>query len=80
MNSKNSVPDIYYRYFVYSAQEEERIRKYHGNKAELGKVIVKGISKKYTSIVTDMSQSASDSIIVTQGDIRKIRYTPLSKS
>lgn len=79
MVGKNSIPAIYYRYFVYSTQEEERIRKYHGHKAELGTVMVKGIPKKYTSIITDMSQSASDSIIVTQGDIRKIRYTPLSK-
>ena len=77
--NQDSIPSMYYRYFVYSAQEEELKRKLHGQNTKFGTVIVRGVSKKYTSIITDMKNSTSDAIIVTQGDIRKIKYTHPSK-
>ena len=70
---------MYYRYFVYSAEEEALRQKVYGNNASFGTVIVRGIPKRYTSIVTDINNSKSDSIVVCKGDIRKIRYTPPSR-
>lgn len=75
----NSTPSMYYRYFVYSAEEEALRQKVYGNNASFGTVIVRGIPKRYTSIVTDINNSKSDSIVVCKGDIRKIRYTPPSR-
>ena len=73
----NSTPSsMYYRYFVYSAEEEALRQKVNGQNASFGTVIVRGIEKRYTSILTDMKDSKADSIIVCKGDIRKIRYTP----
>lgn len=70
---------LYFRYFVYS-QEEEALRiKLFGEDAEFGTVIVHGTPKKYTSIVTDLSNTKSDAIVVTKGDIRKIKYTSPSR-
>ena len=75
----NSTQSMYYRYFVYSAEEEALRQKVYGNNASFGTVIVRGIPKRYTSIVTDINNSKSDSIVVCKGDIRKIRYTPPSR-
>ncbi len=67
---------MYFRYFVYSAEEEELRIKAHGPNADFGTVIVNGIPKKYTSIVASMENAKSDAIIVTKGNIKKIKYIP----
>lgn len=77
MNSTQQ--SMYYRYFVYSAEEEALRQKIHGNNASFGTVIVRGVPKRYTSIVTDMKNSKADSLIICKGDIRKIKYTPPSR-
>lgn len=66
---------IWYRYFIYSQEEEELKKKIDGENASFGSVIVRGIPKRYTSIVIDKNKTKADSIIVTEGDIRKIKYT-----
>ena len=66
---------MYYRYFVYSAEEEDLRNKIHGNNASFGNVIVRGVPKRYTSILTSMDDAKSDAILLIKGDIRKIRYT-----
>lgn len=70
-----AVPSMYNRYFVYSTEEATRFSKIYGNKATLGTVIVRGVPKQYTSIVSDMSTAPVDAIPVISGDIRKIKYT-----
>lgn len=75
----SNVPSMYYRYFMYSAEEETMLSKVHGANMKLGNVIVKGIPKQYTSIVTNPDDSKADAIVVTKGDIRKIKYTALTK-
>jgi hypothetical protein len=70
------VPSLYYRYFVYSSEEEALKIKLHGANAKFGTVIVRGVPKRYTSIVTDVNNAKPDAIVVIKGDIRKIQYTP----
>lgn len=74
------VQSMYYRYFVYSAEEESLRIKLHGQNTSFGSVVVRGVPKKYTSIVTDMANTKPDAIVVAQGDIRKIKYTPPQRS
>jgi hypothetical protein len=74
--NKNTTQSLYYRYFVYSSEEEALRIKLHGNNASFGDVIVRGVPKRYTSIVADIKDSKPDAIIVAKGDIRKIQYTP----
>ena len=71
---------MYYRYFVYSAEEESLKEKIHGLNASFGTVSVRGVPKRYTSIVRHPNEAKADSIIVAKGDIRKIKYTPPQKS
>ena len=75
----NNIPSMYYRYFIYSAEEETMLRKVHGNNLKLGNVIVRGVPKTYTSIVTDPNNTKPDAIVVLKGDIRKIKYTDMVK-
>lgn len=75
----NSTQSMYYRYFVYSAEEEALRQKIHGINASFGTVIVRGVPKRYTSIVTDMNNTRPDSLVVCKGDIRKIKYMPPSR-
>lgn len=70
---------MYYRYFIYSAEEESLKIKVHGANATFGTVTVHGVPKRYTSMVRDPSESKPDAIVVTKGDIRKIKYTPPQK-
>ena len=70
---------MYHRYFVYSAEEEALKQKVHGANAPFGTVSVRGIPKRYTSIVRDPSESKPDAIVLIKGDIRKIKYTPPQK-
>lgn len=72
----SKVNSLYYRYFVYSQEEEAQRIKVHGNNASFGTVIKNGIPKRYTNIVKDVNDAKPDSIVVVQGDIRKIRYNP----
>ena len=51
----------------------------HGESASFGVVIVNGVQKKYTSIVTDPKKSKPDAIVVAKGNIHKIKYIPPSK-
>ena len=67
---------LYYRYFVYSSEEEALRIKFHGNNASFGTVVVRGVPKRYTSIVADLKDTKADAIVVIKGDIRKIKYTP----
>ena len=67
---------LYYRYFVYSSEEEQLRIKLYGNNVSFGSVIVRGVPKRYTSIVADLKDTKADAIVVTKGDIRKIKYTP----
>lgn len=72
---------IYHRYWIYSKTEADRIKKVADGMSgshsyELGKVFTdNGVLKNYTSIVTDVSKIIqADSVIVMQGDIRKVNY------
>ena len=67
---------MYFRYFVYSAEEEALKIKVHGDNATFGTVSVRGIPKRYTSIVRDPNESKPDAIVLIKGDIRTIKYTP----
>lgn len=71
---------MYHRFFVYSAEEEALKEKVHGANASFGTVSVRGVPKRYTSIVRDPSESKSDAIVLIKGDIRKIKYTPPQKT
>ena len=75
----NNIPSMYYRYFIYSADEESMLRKIHGSNLKLGDVIVRGVPKACTSIVTNPNDTKPDSIVIFKGDIRKIKYTPMQK-
>lgn len=72
----DNTQSMYYRYFVFSAEEEAFRQKIHGENATFGEVSVKGTAKRYTSIVKDMADTKPDAIVLIQGDIRKIKYTP----
>ena len=71
---------MYHRYFVYSAEEESLKQKVHGPNATFGTVSVRGVPKRYTSIVRDPNESKPDAIVLIKGDIRKIKYTPPQKT
>lgn len=74
--------DIYHRVFVYSrTQYEQRatLDRKMGRATKLGTVLVNGIPKHYTDILTSMSNCKfSDAIEVVSGDIRKMHYTAAS--
>ena len=71
--------DIYYRYFVFSRTQMEDIKRREdklGRVPRFGKVIVNGVSKEYTDILTDMKKAVyPDTIKITEGNIRKLVYT-----
>lgn len=72
--------NIYERCFVFSREEMDKIvslETSNGRPApKLGTVIVNGVQKQYTSIVTSMDRARySDSICLIKGDIRTIKYT-----
>lgn len=77
MNSTGN--SMYYRYFLYSAEEEALRQKVHGKNVSFGTVSVRGVPKRYTSIVNSMTDAASDAIVLIKGDIRKIKYTTPTK-
>lgn len=71
--------DIYKRYFVFSREQMDKMKSINAKmskKITFGTVIVNGSAKIYTDIVTNMDKCKyADSILVTEGDIRKIKYT-----
>ena len=71
---------MYHRYFVYSAEEEALQIKVHGVNTSFGTVSVRGVPKRYTSIVRDPKDSKPDAIVLISGDIRKIKHTPPQKN
>ena len=75
----NATNSMYYRYFLYSAEEEALRQKIHGKNVSFGTVSVRGVPKRYTSIVTSMEDAKSDAIVLIKGDIRKIKYTTPTK-
>lgn len=71
---------IYTRYFVYSKTQADERKKIEStissSKFKLGKVVVNGVAKDYTDIVTDMSRCRyGDSTLVTKADIRTVKFT-----
>ena len=76
MQNTVSTTGMYYRYFVYSAEEEALKIKVHGPNAKVGTVNVKGVPKRYTSMVASMDNAKADAIVLIKGDIRKIKYNP----
>lgn len=71
---------IYERCFVYSPTQKDDLIKSRQinstNKIKLGTVIVNGVPKDYTDMITDMSKSRySDAILVAKGDIRRMKFT-----
>ena len=69
------IKSLYERYFVYSSEEEALRKKLYGENVQFGTISVNGINKKYTSMVADLKDSKSDSIVVWKGDLRKAKYT-----
>lgn len=73
------VSAMFMRYFVYSAEEEAMRIRIHGQNATFGTVSVRGVDKRYTSIVRDPKDAKSDALVLIKGDIRKIKYVPPQK-
>lgn len=69
------IPSMYFRYFVYSSLEEDRCKRIYGGSYSPGNVMVRGIPKPYTDILTDLDATEPSTIVVIKGDIRKIKYT-----
>ena len=78
-NSSNS---IFHRIWIYSKSEAQQMRKtskdLSSQEMTFGTVITEGgIAKPYTSIILKREDMAyPDSVIVAEGDIRKVHYTP----
>ena len=75
-----AVASLYERCFVFSPTHADELLKLNsqvpGSKFKFGTVVVNGVSKDYTDIVVDMSRVRyPDSILLTRGDIRKIKFT-----
>lgn len=71
--------NIYKRYFVFSKEQMDKIKSINAKMSKritFGTVVVNGSAKIYTDIVTNMDKCKyADSILVTEGDIRRIKYT-----
>lgn len=68
--------DLYNRVFIFSQEQMKQKRKIEGKNTSFGTVIVNGVKKTYTDIVTDIKDvSFSDAQKLIEGDIRKIKYT-----
>jgi len=75
----NPLSKDYTRYFIYSMTQMKIKRDIEyklGRDLVLGKVIVGGVQKEYTEIVSDLADvTESDAKIVAYGDIREMNYT-----
>lgn len=72
--------NIYTRYFVFSKTQMENLieiqKKRGGIAPKFGQVMVRGVARIYTDIVTSPNNTKfADSIVITSGDIRTIKYT-----
>lgn len=83
MPTPNSM-SIYERCFVYSRTQADDILKVETKnniptarkKFKLGRVVVNGVQKDYTEIVTSMDRARyPDAILVAKGDIRNMKFT-----
>lgn len=78
--ANNNKLSIYYRYWIYSKNEADRMNKVgnsmSGKRPALGRVFTEGgVMKYYTSIVSNLSQvTEADAVVVMQGDIRQVNY------
>jgi len=84
MNSNNRVKSIYERCFVFSRLQKQELLNTEKNiaigKFKLGTVVVNGVSKEYTEMVTDFSKARyGDAVLVAKGDIRKMSFTEPSR-
>jgi hypothetical protein len=79
MATSNNVVSMYIRYFIYSDSEHKRMQNVYGANYTPGTVVVRGVAKPYTSIVSDPTKMSTDAIVVTKGDIRKIKYSEPTK-
>lgn len=78
-----AVNSIYERCFVYSrTQADELINIEKANnitvkrKFKLGKVVVNGVSRDYTEIVTSLDKARyPDAVLVAKGDIKNMKFT-----
>ena len=76
-----SYNSIYERCFVFSRTQRDELIKTENaitktRKFKLGTVVVNGVAKEYTEMITDMSRARyPDAILVAKGDIRKISFT-----
>jgi len=72
--------DLYNRYFIYSPEQKRdktTIAKNAGTVYKPGNVVIKGRQKQFTDIVNSMDNCRyGDAVVVCQGDIRRIEYTP----
>lgn len=71
--------DIYKRYFVQSKEQMDKMREINAKMSKriiFGTVTVNGSAKVYSDIVTDFNKCRyADSVLIAEGDIRKIKYT-----
>ena len=80
--ASNSNSSIFHRIWIYSKSEAEQMRKtskdLSSQEMAFGSVVTNGgVAKPYTSIVRKREDIAyTDSVIVAEGDIRKVHYTP----
>ena len=74
---------IYERCFVFSITQADELRNVENtmradprNKFKLGHVVVNGVAKEYTEIVTSLDRARyPDARLVAKGDIRKMKFT-----
>ena len=72
--------DSGYKYFLYSAtqlRDRTKIEKQIGRDFTPGEVVVGARRKIYTELSSTGKSQYSDAIIVAQGDISKMSYTPI---
>lgn len=82
-DKKSSELSMYNRFWIYSDTEAELLKKVTNKtsykKVSLGTVINEsGISKSFTSIINKLDKiKYADSVVVMEGDIRKVKYTDI---
>ena len=78
-----AINSIYERYFVYSPTQAEELTRTENigrvdprRKFKLGTVVVNGVAREYTEIVTSLARARyADAKLVAKGDIRTIKFT-----
>lgn len=66
-------------YFIYSrTQMERRLQIEKGmssSRPKLGTVVVRGVPKEYTDIITSMDRCPGDGKLVAKGELKDMKYT-----